>query len=183
MEQILRKADVAKATGMGGLSVQMVKQFPCVAIKCLAVVFAAAIKQQSMPISWLFCKLTCIPKRLGKIQVKDLRPSTIAPVAYRLFCNSCWFPTLKHKSKFPVGRLEAFPKGPPSTPGFQLLLSVRALGSLRPVVQGVAIDTEKKFDNVPQEKALEALLALGFPANHVAAWAFWPSTPCQARFA
>ena len=39
-------------------------------------------------------------------------------------------------------------------------------------MQGVAIDTGKNFDNVPQEKALEALLALGFPANHVAAWAF-----------
>ena len=82
---IVGKADAAKATGMDGLSVQMVKQLPSMAIKCLALVFVASIQQQCVPVSWLDCKLTCIPKRLGKIQVKDLRPLTIAPIAYRLF--------------------------------------------------------------------------------------------------
>ena len=64
---IIKKADAAKATGMDGLSAQMVKQLPLMAIKCLALVFLASIQQQCMPVSWLDCKLACIPKRLGKI--------------------------------------------------------------------------------------------------------------------
>ena len=161
---------------MDGLSVQMMKQLPSIAIQALAVVFAAAVRQQSMPSSWLFCKLACIPKRLGKIQVKDLRPLTIAPVAYRFFCkfllvsNLCAQQQVPHRSVGGVPKRSAFHAWMPAA--ITCESTWKLASHMRPVVQGVAIDTEKFFDNVPQEKALEALLALGFPATHVATWAF-----------
>ena len=176
LESIVKKADAAKATGMDGLSVQMVKQLPSMAIKCLAVVFDAAIRQQCMPVSWLSCKLTCIPKRLGKIQVKDLRPLTIAPVAYRLFCKYILVPNLEAQQRVPdrsvggVPKRSAFHAWLPAAVKCESTWKLAA--QMRPVIQGVAVDTEKFFDNVPQEKALEALRALGFPTKHVAAWAF-----------
>ena len=45
-------------------------------------------------------------------------------------------------------------------------------GIIRPVIQGVAIHTEKFFDNVPQAKALAAFRALGLASKHVATWAY-----------
>ena len=40
------------------------------------------------------------------------------------------------------------------------------------VIQGVAIDTEKFFDNVPPDKACEILLYTGLPIHVVATWHF-----------
>ena len=173
---IVRKADAAKATGMDGLSVHMVKQLPPVAIKCLALVFVASIQQQCMPKSWLDCKLTCIPKRLGKIQVKDLRPLTIAPVAYRLFCKFLLLSNLDAQQRVPDRSIGGVPKRSAFHAWFPAAVKCEStwklVAHMRPVVQGIAIDTEKFFDNVPQEKALEALVALGFSTQQVAAWAF-----------
>ena len=129
-----------------------------------------------MPVSWLDCKLTCIPKRLGKIQVKDLRPLTIAPVAYRLFCKFLLVSNLEAQQRVPDRSVGGVPKRSAFHAWFPAAVKCESTWKLaahmRPVVQGIAIDTEKFFDNVPQEKALEALVALGFPTQHVAAWAF-----------
>ena len=44
--------------------------------------------------------------------------------------------------------------------------------TFRSTMQGVAIDTEKFFDNVPPDKACESLLQVGIPAPVAATWHF-----------
>ena len=101
---------------------------------------------------------------------------TIAPVAYRFFCKFLLVSNLEAQQQVPDRSVGGVPKRSAFHAWFPAVIKCESTWKLaahmRPVVQGIAIDTEKFFDNVPQEKALEALVALGFPTQHVAAWAF-----------
>ena len=85
---ILSRADASKVPGLDGLEIAHLKQIPFSAILFLAHIFHKAIQQQRVPLAWLNCKMTCIPKKQGKTSVKDLRRLTITPVCYRIFCKT-----------------------------------------------------------------------------------------------
>ena len=87
LRALLDKADPNKAHGLDGLKITHFKKLPPEAVKMLAMVFIKAKTKHMLPSSWLMCRLTCIPKRAGNLKVRDLRPLTIAPVAYRFFCK------------------------------------------------------------------------------------------------
>ena len=77
-----------KWPGLTGLKLHTESSFlpqPC---SFLLTFFINHFCQQRVPMHWLNCKMTCIPKKQGKTTVKDLRPLTISPVCYRLFCKT-----------------------------------------------------------------------------------------------
>ena len=176
MRIILSKADASKVPGLDGLEIAHLKQIPYSAVLFLAHIFHKAIQQQRVPMAWPYCKMTCIPKKQGKTSVKDMRPLTITPVCYRRFCKTI---LLMHQevqqniSEHSVGGVfgrSAFHAWLPAA------LMCESTWRLDPVfrnpIQGIAIDTEKFFDNVPPDKACESLLRTGVPASVVATWQF-----------
>ena len=161
---------------MDGLEVSFFKQLPTAAIYFLACILSKAVTKHVTPEDWLHCEMTCIPKRQGKTSVKDLRPLTIAPVVYRIFCK-----TVLQMHQDPQQNVS--PDSIVGIPGrsalqawlpaaLQCEASWKAIPRLRQKVQGAAIDTEKFFDNVPQAAACEALVALGMDPDAIATWQY-----------
>ena len=113
--------------------------------------------------------MSCIPKRQGKIRVKDLRPLTIAPVAYRLFCKTLLALHESCQSNVPANSIG----GVKGRSGHSAWLPAtihceatwRKVVDARRALQGVAIDTEKFFDNIQQSDACEALRYIGIPTD------------------
>ena len=120
--------------------------------------------------------MTCIPKKQGKTSVKDLRPLTITPVCYRIFCKTLLLmhcEAQQNISEHSVGGVcgrSAFHAWLPAA--LMCESTWRLDPGVRATIQGVAIDTEKFFDNVPPDKACESLLHIGVPASVVATWQF-----------
>ena len=83
LQQVISKADSSKVAGIDGLDIVHFKQ-----LLFLAHIFHKSLRLQRVPVFWLNCKMACIPKKQGKTSVKDLRPLTISPVCYRLFCKT-----------------------------------------------------------------------------------------------
>ena len=84
---VIAKSNPNRVAGLDGLEVAHLKQLPDEAIEYIAHIFAKALGTRKVPRSWLNCRMSCIPKKPGKTSVKDLRPLTIAPVIYRVFCK------------------------------------------------------------------------------------------------
>ena len=176
LRTVLSKADASKVPGLDGIEIAHLKQIPYTATLFLAHIFHKAILQQRVPLVWLNCKMTCIPKKQGKTSVKDLRPLTITPVCYRIFCKTL---LLMHNeaqqniSEHSVGGVcgrSAFHAWLPAALMCEATWRLDPL--FRTTVQGIAIDTEKFFDNVPPDKACESLIRIGVPASAVATWQF-----------
>ena len=174
--QVIKKANVHKVAGMDGLEVSFFKQLPTAAIYFLACIFSKAVTKHVTPEDWLHCKMTCIPKRQGKTSVKDLRPLTIAPVVYRIFCKTVLQMHQDPQQNVPPDSIGGIPGRSvlqawlPAA--LQCEASWKAIPRLRQKVQGAAIDTEKFFDNVPQAAACEALVALGMDPDAIATWQY-----------
>ena len=175
LQKILKQLDTSKAPGIDGFQVCHFKNLCPEGIKALAIVFAAAIKQHAMPEEWLNCRVACIPKRTGKVSVKDLRPLTIAPVAYRLFCKTLLVCNQGCQQNVATDSVGGIAKRSSFYAWFPAALrceaSWRYKAEHKQSIQGVAIDTAKFFDHIPQPKACEALLHIGFDRDHVATWA------------
>ena len=88
LQAIISKADSSKVAGIDGIEAAHRKQLSPTAVLFLAHIFHKSLCQRRVPMHWLNCKMTCIPKKQGKTTVKDLRPLTISPVCYRLFCKT-----------------------------------------------------------------------------------------------
>ena len=176
LTKIIRNSDASKAPGIDGLQVKHYKNLPPSAIKFLAKIFSKAIHVGQTPSSWLNCKMSCIPKRQGKVQVKDLRPLTIAPVAYRLFCKTLLSLHENCQLNIPANSIGGV-KGRSGHSAW-LPATIHCEATWRKVVesrralQGVAIDTEKFFDNIQQSDACEALRYIGIPTDVIQAWQF-----------
>ena len=174
--QVIKKANVLKVAGMDGLEVSFFKQLPTAAIYFLACIFSKAVTKHVTPEAWLHCKMTCIPKRQGKTSVKDLRPLTIAPVVYRIFCKTVLQMHQDPQQNVPPDSIGGIP-GRSALQAWlpaalQCEASWKTIPRLRQKVQGAAIDTEKFFDNVPQAAACEALVALGMDPDAIATWQY-----------
>ena len=173
---VIAKSNPNRVAGLDGLEVAHLKQLPDVAIEYIAHIFAKALGTKKVPKSWLNCKMSCIPKKPGKTSVKDLRPLTIAPVIYRIFCKMMLSINQDKQANVPedsVGgiiRRSAHHAWLPATMRCEATWKSHCPDCK--FVQGVAIDTEKFFDNVPPDKACEALLGIGIPTNVVATWQY-----------
>ena len=174
--EVIKKANVHRVAGMDGIEVTFLKQLPPAAISFLAWIFCKAIAKHITPEAWLHCKMTCIPKRQGKTSVKDLRPLTIAPVIYRIFWKTILHMRQDLQQNVPPDSIG----GVPGRSALQAWLpaalqceaSWKAPPRLRQKVQGAAIDTEKFFDNVPQDAACEVLVGLGMDPDAIATWQY-----------
>ena len=176
LRSIISRADASKAPGIDGLQVFHFKQLPVQAVFALAIIFHKALVQSKLPNAWLICKVSCVPKKQGQTKVQDLRPLTVAPVVYRLFGKTLLTLNGEFCQNVDSASVGGIPKRSAYEAWFPAALaceaSWRAKPEYRAIIQGVAIDTHKFFDYVPQSKACEALLAVGLPHAHVATWAY-----------
>ena len=176
LQAVISKMDASKVAGMDGLEIAHIKQLPPTAVLFLAHIFHKSLCQQRVPMHWLNCKMTCIPKKQGKTSVKDLRPLTISPVCYRLFCKMILELHQDVQQNIPEHSIGGVVGRAAYHAWLPAALMCEATWRLDPVhrdnLQGVAIDTEKFFDNVPSDKACETLLRLGLPYAAVATWHF-----------
>ena len=155
------------------LKLHSLSKLPRPALYFLACIFCKSITKHLTPEAeaWLHCKMTCIPKKQGKTSVKDLRPLTIAPVIYRVFCK-----TILHIHQEPQQQVPADSTGGRSArqawlpAALQCEASWKALPQFRKCIQGAAIETEQFFDNVAQDAACEALVDLGMDPDATATW-------------
>ena len=176
LDKIISTADASKVAGIDGLEIAHIKQLPPTAILFLAHIFHKSLHQRRVPLPWVNCKMTCIPKKQGKTSVKDLRPLTIAPVCYRIFCKTILVMNSNVQQNIPehsiggvIGRA-AFHAWLPAA--LMCEATWRLDHAHRENLQGVAIDTEKFFDNVPIDKACDILLRIGLPFSVVTTWHF-----------
>ena len=117
---------------------------------------------------------SCIPKCLGKVQVKDLRPISVAPVIMRLFSKwllrkfaACQDNVPPHSIGGVRGRQSMSAWLPAA---FYCERTWRHNRRRLKTIQGVAIDTAKFVDSITFEHAAEALLSIQFPRHAAAAW-------------
>ena len=80
---------INKATGLDGIHVKDFKFLPTRAIADLSKIFARILVEGRCPPSWLNLRVVLIPKKGGSVGIKDLRPISVASVAYRIFAKSC----------------------------------------------------------------------------------------------
>ena len=175
-KQVIAKANTSRVSGLDGLEVAYLKQLPEEAIKFIAHIFAKALSTHRVPQAWLNCKMSCIPKKPGKSAVKDLRPLTIAPVIYRTFCKVILVSDSDKQQNIPQNSVGGVLHRSAHQAWLPAALKCEATWKLpvhlRKTIQGVAIDTEKFFDNVPPDKACEALRAIGLPTDSIATWQY-----------
>ena len=176
LQKVISTADASKVAGMDGLEIAHLKQLPPTAVLFLAHIFHKSLHQRRVPLHWLNCKMTCIPKKQGKTSVKNLRPLTISPVCYRIFCKTLLVMNNNAQQNIPehsiggvIGRA-AFHAWLPAA--LMCEATWRIDHAYRDNLQGVAIDTEKFFDNVPIDKACDTLLHIGLPYSVVTTWHF-----------
>ena len=174
--RVLAKANPNKVGGLDGIQIQFVKNLPKPAIMFLAYLFHNVVSLHIAPQCWLQCKMTCIPKKQGKTTVKDLRPLTIAPVMYRIFCKTLLFMNYDCQANIPSDSVGGICGRSACQAWLPAALACEATWKLLPgrrkPIQGIAIDTEKFFDNVPAGVACEALLGIGMDRDAVATWHF-----------
>ena len=173
---VIAKSSPNRVAGLDGLEVAHLKQLPDEAIEYIAHIFAKALGTKQVPKSWLNCKMSCFSKKPGKTSVKDLRPLTIAPVIYRVFCKVLLTSNQNKQMNVPedsvrgvIGR-SAHHAWLPAT--MRCEATWKSCCQERKFIQRLAIDSEKFFDNVPPDKACEALLGIGIPINVVATWQY-----------
>ena len=176
LQIVISKADASKVAGMDGLEIAHLKQLPHTAVLFLAHIFHKSLCLQRVPLHWLNCKMTCIPKKQGKTSVKDLCPLTISPVCNRLFCKTVLMMHNEVQQNIPehsvggvIGR-SAFHAWLPAA--LMCEATWRLDPTFRENLQGAAIDTENFFDNAPIDKACEILLRTGLPYSVVSTWHF-----------
>ena len=63
LQIVISKADASKVAGMDGLEIAHLKQLPHAAVLFLAHIFHKSLCLQRVPLHWLNCKMTCIPKK------------------------------------------------------------------------------------------------------------------------
>ena len=83
--QVIARSSPRKATGLDGLSVADFKALPIPAVNSIAHLFHDILTQATFPEPWLNIKVTL--KKGGDLALKDLRPLSIAPVAYRIWAK------------------------------------------------------------------------------------------------
>ena len=66
--------NASKVAGMDGFEITHVKPLPSTVVRFPAYIFHKSLVQGRVPLHWLNCKMTCIPKEQSKSSVKDLRP-------------------------------------------------------------------------------------------------------------
>ena len=108
--------------------------------------------------------------------MKNLRPLTISPVCYRIFCKTVLVMNNNTQQNIPehsiggvIGRA-AFHAWLPAA--LMCEATWRIDHAYRENLQGVAIDTEKFLDNVPIDKACDTLLHIGLPYSVATTWHF-----------
>ena len=173
---VISKMDASKVAGIDGFEIAHLKQLPPTAVLFLVHIFHKSLCQQCVPTHWLNCKMTCIPKKQGKTSVKDLRPLTISPVCYRLFCKLILELHKDVQQNIPEHSIGGVVGRAAYHAWLPAALMCEATWRLDPIhrdnLQGVAIDTEKLFDNVSIDNACETLLRLGLPYAAIATWHF-----------
>ena len=176
LHTVLRKANPHKVAGMDGIQIAYLKVLPKSSIDFLSCIFHKALQQRKVPQFWLLCKMTCIPKRLGRIAVNDLRPLTIAPVLYRVFCKTILYMQCTCQFNIPKQSVGGIAKRSAYQAWLPAAIACESTWKLqeqhRALMQGVSIDTEKFFDNVPQSTACQALASIGMTADAVSTWFF-----------
>ena len=66
LQQVISTADASKVAGIDGLEIAHLKQLPPTATLFLAHIFHKSLHQRRVPLPWLNCKMTCIPKKTGQ---------------------------------------------------------------------------------------------------------------------
>ena len=167
---IIGKMSPNKATGLDGFHVKDFKFLPKTAIGDLANIFAKILAEGRCPPSWLNLRLVLIPKKGGNVGVKDLRPISVASVAYRIFAKCCLL--LCHNKTFNIHARSV--GGVPRRSGEIAYLKVGVL--LEKVVSsgshgsGIGIDTQKFFESIPFGLAVMGLQEIGIPQDILRVW-------------
>ena len=167
---IIGKMNSNKAIGLDGFHVKDFKFLPKNAIGDLASIYAQVIAEGRCPPSWLNLRLVLIPKKGGSVGIKDLRPISVASVAYRIFAKSCL--TLCHKMTSNIHARSV--GGVPYRSGEIAYLKVGVL--LEKLVSsgshgsGIGIDTQKFFDSIPFGLAVMGLQEIGIPNDILRVW-------------
>ena len=171
---ILAKLDVHKTHGIDGITVLHFKKLCKPAVEALAYIFDKILQTGDIPEDWLNCRVACIPKQEGKVAVKDLRPLSVAPVAWRIFSKWLLLQNLHCQNAIATRSVG----GVKNRSGMSAWLpaAIACEQTWRHVekgyksLQGAAIDTAKFFDCIRFEHAAEGLAYIGFPSHAIKAW-------------
>ena len=170
VEHIIARSSPRKATGLDGISVADFKALPHSALHTVTGIFHDILTTATFPEPWLNIKVTLIPKKGGELALKDLRPLSIAPVAYRIWAKTLLTLCSHASTNIHASSVGGVPKRQAMHAYLRVALSVEKLAAQKKSAVGLAIDTQKFFDVVPHALAARCLTEIGVPPIVIFAW-------------
>ena len=167
---VLGKMNVSKATGLDGIHVKDFKFLPNRAIADLSKIFARILVEGRCPPSWLNLRLVLIPKKGGSVGIKDLRPISVASVAYRIFAKSCLLLCQNKTASIHARSVGGVPSRSGEIAYLKVGILLEKLVSSGSHGSGIGIDTQKFFDSIPFDLAVMGLRDIGVPDDILRVW-------------
>ena len=168
--QVIARSSPKKATGLDGVSVADFKALPLPAVNSIAHIFHDILTRATFPEPWLNIKVTLIPKKGGELALKDLRPLSIAPVAYRIWAKTLLILCSHAGANIHPCSVGGIPNRQAQHAFLRVALTAEKLAAQKKSAVGLAIDTQKFFDVIPHALAARCLTAIGVPPVVVFAW-------------
>ena len=145
VEHIIARSSPKKATGLDGISVADFKALPHSALHTVTGIFHDILTTATFPEPWLNIKVTLIPKKGGELALKDLRPLSIAPVAYRIWAKTLLTLCSHASANIHASSVGGVPKRQATHAYLRVALSVEKIAAQKKSAIGLAIDTQKFF--------------------------------------
>ena len=168
--QVIARSSPKKATGLDGVSVADFKALPLPAVNSIAQLFHDILTRATFPEPWLNIKVTLIPKKGGELALKDLRPLSIAPVAYRIWAKTLLILCSHAGANIHPCSVGGIPNRQAQHAFLRVALTAEKLAAQKKSAVGLAIDTQKFFDVIPHALAARCLTEIGVPPVIVFAW-------------
>ena len=168
--QVIARSSPKKATGLDGVSVADFKALPLPAVNSIAQLFHDILTRATFPEPWLNIKVTLIPKKGGELALKDLRPLSIAPVAYRVWAKTLLILCSHAGANIHPCSVGGIPNRQAQHAFLRVALTAEKLAAQKKSAVGLAVDTQQFFDVIPHALAARCLTQVGVPPVIVFAW-------------
>ena len=168
------------ATGLDGISRDDLLQLPDEGLAPVLQLFSHLESGGEWPEQLTQGYVNCLDKHKGDGWVDSYRPIVIYPVLARLW-SSCRAKQalLSVGPCLPGGLHGGVPKKQAKSIWFQLAQRIEQAHADGASLQGIAVDIQRAFNNIPREPIWNALIQLGLPSNVLRPWASFVAS--QAR--
>ena len=168
--RVLLRTSPHRAPGLDGTYVLDYTLMPPEGLRLFTRLCLSILETGVYPPSWFDVKVVLIPKKSGFLSFKDLRPSAVAPVPYRLFGKALLCLSGHAMTKLHAHSVGGVPGRSAQQAFVKVCFIIEKVRSAKGSFSGLAIDTQNFFDCIPHALAYRSLLLIGVSPLVVHTW-------------